>query len=313
MRRILMLELSIDNPEELRLITHALSSEERLEMIRLLNIENMNVNQLAEELDIPVSTTSSHINILEKSGLIHTELRPASRGTMKICKRNFDDIYIQLKSLENLSRNAQKAFQFEMPIGQYHDFKVKPTCGMANREGMIIPNDEPVYFYDPKRTTAQIMWTREGFFEYRFPLDVPEDASIESIQLSLEICSEAPSYDHDWASDITVWLNDVEVGTWLSPGDFGRRPGRLNPTYWIESKNTQYGLLKTWKITKTESLIDDEHLSDVTINDLNLEKQIYLSFKIGIKEDAENKGGFNLFGREFGDYPQDIKLEIKYD
>lgn len=307
-----MLELSIDNPEELQIITHALSSEERLQMIQLLNLGNMNVNQLAEKLNIPVSTASAHINILEKSGLIHTELRPASRGTMKICKRNFSDVFIQLHSVENFSKSKGNIFEFEMPIGQYHDFKVKKTCGMANRDGLIIPQDEPVHFYDPKRTKAQIMWTREGYFEYRFPINIPEGATIESIQVSLEICSEAPSYDHEWSSDITVWMNDIEVGTWMSPGDFGRRPGRLNPTYWIDSTNTQYGLLKTWKVTRTESVIDDEQLSNITVDDLGLSEQIYLSFKVGIKEDAEHKGGFNLFGREFGDYPQDIKLEIKY-
>ncbi|MEI3204121.1 MAG: hypothetical protein V8S73_05705 [Lachnospiraceae bacterium] len=37
----------------------------------------------------------------------------------------------------------------------------------------------------------------------------------------MEICSEAPGYKEDWKSDLTLWVNDVEVGTWTCPGDLG--------------------------------------------------------------------------------------------
>ena len=37
-----------------------------------------------------------------------------------------------------------------------------------------------------------------------------------------------------------------------------------------------------------------------------------ISIRIGNKDDAENKGGFNLFGRSFGDYAQDIILTLVY-
>ncbi|MCJ7842882.1 ArsR family transcriptional regulator [Lederbergia sp. NSJ-179] len=307
-----MLELSIEDPKSLKKIAHALSSEVRLQIINLLNKGNMNVNQLAESLDIPVSTTASHIKILEKSDLINTELRPASRGAMKVCKRNFDDIHIQLNSKENFKRNTQKIYEMEMPIGQYIDFDVAPTCGMANHEGMIIPEDEPVHFYSPDRSKAQIMWTRKGYFEYKFPLVIPVGAAIETVQLSLELCSEAPNHDHNWPSDITVWINEVEIGTWTSPGDFGDRPGKMNPKYWSETTSTQYGSLKTWKVTKKNTTIDEFHLSNVTIDDIGILERRFMSFKIGIKDDAIHKGGMNLFGREFGDHPQDIKLLIEY-
>ncbi|MEK3886737.1 ArsR/SmtB family transcription factor [Bacillus sp. FSL K6-3431] len=307
-----MLELSMKDPESLQKIAHALSSEVRLQIINLLNKGNMNVNQLSESLNIPVSTTASHIKILEKSGLINTELRPASRGAMKVCKRNFDDIHIQLNRVENFMKSSHKTLELEMPIGQYIDFDVAPTCGMANHEGMIIPEDDPVHFYDPNRSEAQIIWTRKGYFEYKFPLVIPIDATIENVQISLEICSEAPNYDHNWPSDITVWINEVEIGTWTSPGDFGGRPGKLNPKYWSESTCTQYGALKTWKVTNRHSTIDDFHLSDVIIDELGIFNRMFMSCKIGIKEDAIHKGGLNLFGREFGDHPQDIKLLIEY-
>lgn len=309
-----LLELSLEKPEALQQIAHALSSEVRLQIINLLNKDNMNVNQLADSLGIPVSTTASHIKILEKSGLINTELRPGSRGAMKVCKRNFDDIHIQLNNEENFVKRSQtqRYFEFEMPIGQYINFEVAPACGMANHDGMLIPADDPVHFYSPDRSKAQIIWTRKGYFEYKFPLLIPAGTSVTSVQFSLELCSEAPNYDHNWPSDITVWINEVEIGTWTSPGDYGDRPGKLNPKYWIESTSTQYGTLNTWKVTDRNTTINDIYLSDVKLDDIGIFNHMFMSFRIGIKDNAIHKGGINLFGREFGDYPQDIKLLIEY-
>ncbi len=33
---------------------------------------------------------------------------------------------------------------------------------------------------------------------------------------------------------------------------------------------------------------------------------------IGNKKNARYEGGFNLFGKTFGDYPRDILMEIEY-
>lgn len=306
-----MLELSINDPENLQKVSHALASDVRLNIILLLNKGSLNIQQIADALNKPVSTIASHIKVLEDSGLIVTELRPANRGAMKVCTRNFDDIHIQL----NLSKDPMygfKEYEIEMPIGQYTDFKVSPTCGLADRNGHLIPEDNPVHFYSPVRTNAQIIWTRKGFFEYKFPLLIDKEAAINELQLSLELCSEAPNYDHNWPSDITVWLNGVEIGTWTCPGDFGDRPGKLNPKNWADTTSTQYGVLKTWKVTNNKSTIDDVYLSDVTLKELNLSNTDFLSFKIGIKEDSIHKGGINIFGKEFGDHPQDIKLKVSF-
>ena len=43
---------------------------------------------------------------------------------------------------------------------------------------------------------------------------------------------------------------------------------------------------------------------------VELEEQEYISVRIGVKEDAVHKGGMNLFGNGFGDYPQDIVMKM---
>ncbi|MCZ8511602.1 helix-turn-helix domain-containing protein [Paenibacillus filicis] len=305
-----MLKLSIHKPEELAKVAHALSSEVRIHILQLLNNRNMNIIEIAEALNIPVSTAASNIRILEKSGLILTELHPGVRGVMKVCSRNFDDVLMALNPETHAQGNKNK-FEIDMPVGHFVDCEVHPTCGMANTSQMIIPEDHPSSFFQPNRITAQLIWFRKGYVEYKFPLGAFNKAEIESLQFSLELCSEAPRYDNDWPSDITVCVNDTEIGTWMCPGDFGGRKGRLNPAWWPEN-STQFGMLKTWKVDRSKSSVDDVPISDVTLVDLNISGADFISFKIGIKSDAVHKGGVNLFGKEFGDFDQDIKMTICY-
>ena len=144
-------------------------------------------------------------------------------------------------------------------------------------------------------------------FRSRLPVGVTLDA----IEVSFEVCSEAPLHHADWPSDITVWIDGVEIGTWTSPADFGGERGVLTPSWW-DSQNTQYGLLKVWKVTQNGSFVDGVQVSQVSLKDLALKPGDSILVQIGIKEDARNIGGLNLFGSKFGNYPQDIILRQRY-
>ena len=108
-----------------------------------------------------------------------------------------------------------------------------------------------------------------------------------------------------------MWLNGVEIGTWTCPSDFGGQPGLLTPTWW-ESWNSQYGLLKVWTITHSGSILDGRPSSNVTWDALRLADSPTLTVRIGVKRDARHVGGINIFGRQFGNYPQDIILRLRY-
>ncbi|WP_416296708.1 ArsR/SmtB family transcription factor [Paenibacillus illinoisensis] len=306
-----MLELSFEDPDKLVTVTHALSTRSRVDILRLLNSKNLNIVEIAEALKLPVSTVANNIKILEAARLINTELLPASRGAMKVCSRNYDDIHIALNLEKVGPRGGVQVYEVDMPIGHYSDCEVSPTCGMADADGMIIREDEPASFFHPKHIGAQIMWFRKGYVEYLMPLELPPGARIESLEVSMEMCSEAPNYDHNWPSDISVWINGVEIGMWTCPGDFGDRRGNLNPAWWHEW-STQYGLLKTWRVDKEKTSLDMDKVSPVTLNQLNLLDSHKLRLRVGIKPDAVHQGGMNLFGREFGDHDQNIKMTINY-
>lgn len=182
---------------------------------------------------------------------------------------------------------------------------------MVSEEGIIGMLDDPSSFYDPNRSQAQLLWFHQGSIEYRFPNRLPPNSQLESIQISLELCSEAPLHHEDYPSDVTMSINDIEIGTWTSPSDFGGQRGILTPSWW-ETSNTQYGLLKMWKTHRTGSYVDGMRISDVNIDQLNLYAKNYISLKLEIKSDTSNIGGINIFGQSFGNYPQDIVMRIRY-
>jgi predicted transcriptional regulator len=245
---------------------------------------------------------------LEKAGLLLSELRPGARGVQKMCSRVYDSIILQLPH-GNLT--TEQVVELTMPVGAFVACDVTPTCGLASAEGVIGLYDDESSFYEPLRIEAQLVWFHHGYVEYRFPNRLPPGGVLDSLQLSMEICSEAPLHRADWPSDITLSVNDVELGTWTSPGDFGGQRGVLTPDWW-ETWNSQYGLLKVWQVNNEGSYIDGIRLSNVTLTDLWSSQQPFISVRIGVKANAKQVGGINIFGRKFGNYPQDISLRLRY-
>lgn len=231
------------------------------------------------------------------------------RGSAKICGKITDQITIHLLGEAVSERQIRMV---SMPIGEYTDCEIHPTCGLAGEQDFIGIQDDVTSFYLPERMDTQLLWTSAGYVEYRFPNLFQRGNIPKKLAVSAEICSEAPNFKEDWMSDITLWINGVECGTWSSPGDFGSRRGILTPAY-IKHGSTQYGLLTTWSVDCECSMINEMYASDVKLKDLQLDSQSYISVRIGNKEDAKHRGGFNLFGSKAGDYPQDIVLMFEFE
>jgi predicted transcriptional regulator len=302
------IHLDLDHAD-LVLTARALASEVRIDILKLLCKETLKVNEIAERLDIPASTAALNVKVLEEAGLIRCDLQPGIRGSMKVCYKQIEELSITLEHDENKNKNGTEVIS--MPIGNYVDYKVTPTCGIVNEKGHIDDEDEPRCFYNPARITAKLLWFGAGYVEYRFPNAVIQNRRVKNAELSVELCSEAADYDLNCKSDITVWINGIDAGTWISPSDFGGRRGKLNPDWWPD-KNTQYGNLKTWKLTENGTLIDKQRVNDIPIQDYHLADHPFISIRIGIKEDSNNIGGVNIFGDSFGDYPQNIVLKLEY-
>ena len=300
------LDLSVNDPEKLALAARALSSDIRIRIMQLLGERSMSIVELAQAMDAPLSTISNNVVLLEEAELIRTERCNGVRGVMKLCSRKRDQIHIDLVGAEQ--RMIESHFQY-MSIGHYVDCRIVPTCGMAGPQSNIGLQDDAALFYEPEHFDAQLLWFRKGYVEYRFSSRHAVNRTLHCLEISFEACSEAPNYRLDWPSDITVWVNGTELGTWRCPGDFGGRQGRYTPIWWPQSA-TQYGLLKRWRVDRNGCMLDDEIVSGVTLDQLRLAEKPYITLRIGIKEDAEQQGGLNLFGEKFGDYNQAIIMRL---
>jgi predicted transcriptional regulator len=169
--RILVIDAnqSLVNTE---MVLKALASERRLAILRYLSdfSSGVSVNEIAEAMEMPTSTATMHVNVLESAGLIRTELQPASRGLQKICMRVYNQLIVQLPTTAQLEKSS---IDITMPIGAYTDCKATPTCGLVGEHGVIGQLDDPATFYDPERIYAQLLWFKRGYVEYRFPKRLP--------------------------------------------------------------------------------------------------------------------------------------------
>lgn len=302
--------LHVKNLDEGLEIFKALGSELRINIIKLLQEnQEMNMNELATSLGITNGALTSHIKKLEESGIIQVMTERGSHGNQKVCKVAVDKIVVDVESEEN--EEDQNIYNTEVKVGHYSDYDVYPTCGLATSQAIVGEVDDPRYFSHPDRINAGILWFTKGYIEYMIPNLLPSATKIDQITVSLEISSEAPGINNDWPSDISILLNDVKIGTWTSPGDYGDVQGIFTPDWWFPNWN-QYGLLKMIVINKKGTFVDGLKISNVTINEFNLDYKSTVRFKFEIEEDAKNVGGITIFGSEFGNYNQDIKVRIAY-
>lgn len=305
----LSLALTGEDPARAVAVAKALASEPRWRLLRVLGEQIHNVGELAAALGMPPSTVTMHLRVLEDAGLVRTEFVPGRRGRQRVCQRVYDHVRWDLPRGEAWPEDD--IVEASLPVGGYADADVAPTCGLAGADAVIGLLDDPAAFFEPEHVDAQLVWFRHGSLTYRFPNRLPPRTRADTLWLSLEVCSEAPMHHHDWPSDVSVWINDVLLGTWTSPADYGGRRGLLTPAWW-DTRNSQYGVLKEWRVTTEGSYVDGMRLSDVTVDDLRLGARPYVAVRIGVEPDARHVGGINLFGRSFGNYAQDIVLRVRH-
>ena len=288
----------------------ALGSEIRINIIKiLLEKRQMNMNELASSLGITNGALTGHIKQLERCGIVKVLAEHAGHGNQKICRVNVDKILVDVAGEDEEIGND--IYTPSLPIGHYTDYQVFPTCGIATGEALIGTVDDPRYFAHPNRMNAQILWFTRGYVEYIIPNLLPVSQKIDQITISAEISSEAPGINNDWPSDISFYLNDVEIGTWTSPGDYGDVQGIFTPDWWFPNWN-QYGLLKMIVINKKGTFVDGLKISDVNIRQFDLNYNSTIRFRFMVRDDAKNVGGLTIFGSQFGNYNQDINVRINY-
>jgi predicted transcriptional regulator len=297
------------DPDERPDVLRGLSSPVRVKILKLLQRgEGVNVNDIAAAIGQPQSTVSSNLQILEAAGLIRTESHKGRKGSQKLCFSTFDEVLVTFRDRE--AEAQANTIEVAMPIGLYTSCEVSGPCGLCSAQNIIGLLDVPDAFLNPDRMNAGLLWFTRGFVEYQFPNNARlTGRPVAALEFSMELSSEVPGASADWPSDITVAINGAEVGVWTSPGDFADKRGVYTPDWW-KLKGSQYGKLKSWRVTQEGAFVDGLKVSPITLRDLDLASHHSIRLRIGVKPDAKHPGGVNIFGRGFGNYDQDIVMRL---
>ncbi len=290
-------------------IYKALASETRLDILKKLANAPATTSELAHELGLSKAILSRHIKMLEDAKLIHqSHTFVSSDNRKKIYTLKVDQIQINFPQKIYLPFKKKTS---EIRLGFFSDFLVTPTCGLAGPQNVIGDIDDPRSFVLNERIDATLLWFSDGYVEYMIPNLLDKNERPELLELSLELSSEFPVSNNNWPSDITFYINDIDVGTWTCPGNYSDVRGKYTPSWW-DSNYSQYGLLKHLRINNKDTGMDGHKISDICLDDLHLPDSPFIKLRIGVKKDALNPGGLTIFGSDFGNHNQNILLSVYY-
>ena len=146
----------IVDPEDGIEVLKAFASPARVRVLKLLHTKGaLNVNEIAQALDLPQSSISANIQVLEEAGLIRTETQRARKGNQKICHTLFDEVLVMFK--DDPRSTDGNTIEVAMPLGLYTSCEVSAPCGLCSALGIIGLLDVPDTFLDPGRMGAGLI------------------------------------------------------------------------------------------------------------------------------------------------------------
>ena len=301
---------NLSDIEKTSKVAKALSSTVRLEILKLLIQNSMTMSELSQKLYVSMSSISMHTAILKEANLITITPKPGMHGAQKLCgikadKINFEFFDINGSGLQKVPKIVK------LPIGGYCEASGDPPCGLAGNRDYVEKEDASYGFWHPDHLQAQLLWFTTGYLKYRISNRFLKEENVESVNISFEVCSEAPGYNNTWPSDIFFKVNDKDITTFRVAGDYGGSRGINNPSWWPDS-NTQFGELVVFSITDKRTMLNGKVISRENLNSLRLKESNTFSISMGVDKNSEFPGGMNLFGKNFGNYAQDIRIEIRY-
>lgn len=289
-------------------VYEAMASPVRLKILQLISEQPRCITELADSLNLSKAIITRHIQKLEDAHLIKYVQLATDDKRKKYFQMAVDSIYIDfpLKIFSSYSVHRK-----EIGVGNYSNFYVEPTCGMCSSKKKIGSFDDPTAFVSPDRIYASLLWFSSGFVEYKIPSNLSPKEVPKMLEISMELGSEFPFSNNVWSSDIDFFVNGVALGSWLCPGDYSDTRGFYTPSWW-DDDCSQYGILKHIRVGEDQTSADGQYMSNVTINQLHLTDSPFTTLRIESNKEKKNCGGVTIFGKYFGNYPQDIVLSTYY-
>lgn len=123
------------DPEEDIEVLKGLASPIRVRILKLLHVQGpLNGNDIADRLDLPQSTVSTNLQILETAGLIRTETQKARKGNQKICHSTFDEVLVMFK--DDITPLKSNSIEVAMPLGLYTTARFRRLVACVRPRGL---------------------------------------------------------------------------------------------------------------------------------------------------------------------------------
>lgn len=274
----------------------ALGSSTRLSILELLLDKGpMRMTSIAQELKITGGALTTHIKLLQESGIVNVEAVGGRHGIQKICYVNNQRILVE----SPFCRKGINCYETQTALGAYSAFEVSAPCGIALKKRVLNPINDPEAFALPEHQDACVLWFRQGYVEYKALNVAPKGEKLRELQFSFEVGIEAPAALENASSDITISLNGREIGVYTPLAGVKRIPVSGNPAWWNRNW-LQRGDRKLLTVDEHGSALDGEVFSAVSLKDLNLGADEYVTLRLEVKPDAQNLNGLSLFGSGFG-------------
>ena len=233
------------NPERQFGVVRGLASPVRVRILRLLRRRGpLNVNQISEALGLPQSTIATNVQMLEEASLIETATAQGRKGQQKICAARFDEIIIRLEA--RTTSREQDVVEVEMPLGLYTSYQVGAPCGLCSTEGIIgrARRARPLPRSVPRAGGADLVRPRLCRIQVSQQCEGAERRGGRDRVRPGAVVGGARHQCRTGLPTSALWVNDVKIGTWTSPGDYGDKRGVHTPRWW-KLEGSQYGELTT--------------------------------------------------------------------
>lgn len=278
-------------------LCEAIGSQVRMDILeQVLEHRAITLSDLARNLHLTNGALTPHIKKLESVGLLRVSSEPGKRGLSKVCSVALDKILIDVASFL-----PEKTQSFQLPVGQYRAASPNRRCALVGAKGFIGETDDPRYFTYPEHVDCLGLWLTNGSLTYTLPTPREGGRVISEIRFHFEI-GAVSAHGDTLPGQISFYINDVPLGAATLPPECRDRRGALNPD-WYDTLFPQYGSLRTLSVNARGCYWDGIKISEVTLAQLSGLQTVTLSAP----------GGFALFGKNLGDYAQDIGYTIEYD
>ena len=288
-------------------IYKALASEVRLDILRYIGSGKRSIGEIAGHIGLSNAITTRHVQQMEDAGLLDSERGTGIDRNKKLVFLKVDNIHIAFpeKVYSGLNLHAT-----DLKIGHFTDFKAAPTCGLTTVNEIVGGKlDDPRSFMDSLRVDAALLWLCDGYVEYKIPNLMESNETPELLEFSFELASEFPISQNVWPSDISFYVNGIKAANHTLPGNFSDIRGRYTPAWWDDSLS-QYGVLTFLRIYKDHTAVNGHINTQINLSDLHLNDSPFISLRLAVDPDAENKGGLTIFGKGYGNYDQNILVKF---